>query len=150
MRDADYERLLDQLIRIEGVKLARYRDAKGDLIMADGQDVASGRLSGRGITVLEADVRRVADELDQLWPWFDKLDPVRQRVMIHMAFTMRVSGLLAMIRFVAAVGFRFWETAVEEIRISQWAKGEKWRATVLAEMLRTGEDGLSAAQPSRA
>jgi lysozyme len=151
MEDTDYKALLDQLIGIEGIKLARYRDAKGNLIVAGGQDAESAEPSARSVTLLEADVRRVASELDELWPRFEKLDPVRQRVMIHMAFTMRVSGLLAMMRFVSAMGFQFWETAAEEVMISQWAKGEKWRATVLAEMLRTGRDQLmSVAQPRNA
>jgi lysozyme len=144
MEQADYETLLDQLIRIEGVSLATYRDANGRLIVAE-----SAGVNGRTVTVLEADVRRVARELDELWPPLGKLDPVRQRVMIHMAFNMRVSGLLAMLRFVSAVEFRFWETAAEEIRISQWAKGDKRRALVLTEMLRTGRDELMSAVRAR-
>jgi lysozyme len=141
MEQADYETLLDQLIRIEGVSLAPYRDAEGKLIVAESAGV-NGRAA---VTLLEADLRRVASDLDELWPSLGKLDPVRQRVMIHMAFNMRVSGLLAMLRFVSAVEFRFWETAAEEIRISQWAKGDKRRALVLAEMLRTGRDEVMSA-----
>ena len=45
-----------------------------------------------------------------------------------------------MIRFVAAVGFHFWETAAQEMLISQWAKEGKRRAAALVEMMRTGHD----------
>jgi lysozyme len=149
MEQVDYEKLLDQLIRIEGIRLAPYRDAKGKLIVE--RYAQSAGVNGPTVTVLEADVRRVARDLDEWWPGLGKLDPVRQRVMIHMAFNMRVSGLLAMGRFVAAVELGFWEKAAEEILISQWAKGDKRRALVLAEMLRTGRDErMSAVRARRA
>jgi lysozyme len=146
MEETDYEKLLDQLIRIEGSKLAPYRDAEGSLIIGDEQYAASAGVNGPTVTVLEADLRRTTRELQEQWPALRKLDPVRQRVMIHMAFNMRVSGLLAMDRFVSAVEFRFWEAAAEEILISQWAKGDKRRALVFAEMIRTGRDEMSAFQ----
>jgi lysozyme len=148
MDDADYARLLDQLIRIEGINLAPYRDAEGNLIVADAED-AEWAWSGRRISVLEVDLRRVDRELAELWPGFEKLDAVRQRVLIHIAFNMRTSGMLAMSRFVSAVGFRLWRTAADEIMLSQWAKREKWRATVLAETLRTGRDELMSAVRAR-
>ena len=63
---------------------------------------------------------------------------MRQRVVVHMAFDLGVTGLLTMIWFVAAVGFHFWETAAQEMLISQWAKEGKRRATALVQMMRTG------------
>jgi len=64
---------------------------------------------------------------------------------------MGVTGLLAMIRFVAAVAFHFWETAAQEILISQWAKEGKRRAATLIEMMRTGhDDQIRVAQPRTA
>ena len=144
MDDADYQQLLDQLIRLEGRKLGPYRDAEGELIIADTRYAESAGVRGREVTVLEADVRRVTRELDDLCPDLSRLHPVRQRAMIHMAFNMRVRGLLAMGRFVSAVALALWETAAEEILISQWARGDKRRALVLAEMIRTGQEEMSA------
>jgi hypothetical protein len=74
------------------------------------------------------------------WPTVTKLDDVRKRVLIHMAFNMGVRGLLTMRRFMSAVECRHWETAAEEMVISQWAKQEPRRASVLAVMMRTGGD----------
>jgi lysozyme len=96
----------------------------------------------RRTLVLEIDVRREAKELDERWPGLRKLDVVRQRVMIHMAFNLGVSRLLCMGRFVSAVDFHFWETAAEEMLFSPWAKGDKQRALVLAEMMRRGRDEI--------
>ena len=84
-------------------------------------------------------------------PQLPMLDAVRQRVVIHMAFDMGVTGLLAMIRFVAAVEFHFWETAAQEMSISQWAKEGKRRAAALVEMMRTGhDDQIGGAHPRTA
>jgi lysozyme len=150
MGDTDYEKLLNQLIRLEGSKLAPYADVEGRLIVADARYAESAGVGGRTVTVLEADVRRVAGELRDQWPGFGALDAVRQRVVVHMAFSMRVTGLLAMDRLVAALEMRLWEKAAEEILISHWAKREKRRALVLAEMMQTGRDEMSAFRPRRA
>jgi hypothetical protein len=68
----DYEKLLNQLIRLEGDRLDRER-----------------------LTVLEEDVRAVAQELEEGWPAVRRIDSVRKRVLIHMMFNMEVRGVLA-------------------------------------------------------
>jgi hypothetical protein len=140
MRYRDYDKLLDQVIRIEGPRLAPCRDATGNLIVAPQHYVEALGVSGGRMTVLEADVRAVARELEERWPVVGRLDDVRHRVLVHMAFNMGVRGLLAMNRFVAAVELGVWATAAEEMLISQWAKQDPGRATVLAAMMRTGRD----------
>ena len=92
--------------------------------------------------------RRLARQLKELWPAVGKLDTVRQRVVLDMWRNVGEKGLLAMRRFVTAVEFHFWETAAEEILISQWGEDNKRRARVLAEMMRTGLD--NAIRPTRA
>ena len=139
-----------QVIRIEGSNLSPYVDVEGRLIVADARYAESAGVSGRTVAVLEADVRRVAGELRDQWGGFAALDAVRQRVVVHMAFSMGVTGLLAMGRLGTAVELGFWERATEEILISQWARGDKRRAPVLAEMMQTGQDEMNAFQPRRA
>ena len=53
---------------------------------------------------------------------------------------MGVRGLLATLRFVSPVEFRIWDTASDDMLISQWGKQEPHRASVLAAMMRTGRD----------
>ena len=150
MDDVDYENLLGQLIRIEGSNLSPYVDVEGRLIVADARYAESAGVSGRTVAVLEADVRRVAGELRDQWGGFAALDAVRQRVVVHIAFSMGVTGLLAMGRLGAALEMGLWDKAAEEILISHWAKREKRRALVLAEMMHTGRDEMNAFQPRRA
>jgi len=140
MDAVDYRTLLDQLIRIEGMRLAPYRDAAGNLIVAPDHFVERMGARGTRMAVLEIDVRAAARELEEQWPTVSKLDAVRQRVLIHMAFNMGVRGLLTMMRLVSAVESRFWETAADDMLISLWAKQEPRRASVLAAMMRTGRD----------
>ena len=96
-------------------------------------------------------MRAVAAKLEEQWPAVTKLDAVRRRVLVHITFNLGVGGLLAMRRLLGAVEFRFWATAAEEMLISQWAKQEPRRATVLAAMIRTGrDDALNVSQPRSA
>ena len=142
MDDLDCEKLLAQLMRLEGRWLAPYYDRAGNLIVVanDGGEQAS--TDRESMTVLESDVRRVALHLEDILPVVGRLDAVRQRVLIHMAFNMGVKQLLTLPRFISAVQFRNWEAAAEEMLISDWAKHEQRRASVLAQMMRTGRDDL--------
>jgi lysozyme len=140
MDAVDYGKLLDQLIRIEGGSLAPYRDIAGNLIIAPDDYVERMGVGGTRMAVLEVDVRAVARELEEQWPTVSQLDAVRQRVLIHLAFNLGVRGLLAMMRLVSAIESHFWRTAADEMLISQWAKQEPRRASVLAAMIRTGGD----------
>ena len=92
------------------------------------------------MTLLESHLRRVALDLEYILPVVGRLDAVRQRVLIHMAFNMGVERLRARLRFISAVQFRFWEAAAQEMMISDWGKHDERRADVLAEMMRTGRD----------
>ena len=141
MDDLDCEKLLAQLMRLEGRWLAPYYDAAGNLIVVANDPGEQPLTDRKSMTVLESDVRRVALHLEDIFPVVGRLD-VRQRVLIHMAFNMGVKQLLTMPRFISAVQFRNWEAAAEEMLFSDWAKHEQRRANVLAQMMRTGRDDL--------
>lgn len=68
------------------------RDAAGNLIVASDHYMERMGVRGFRLAVLEVDLRAVAGELDQLWPTTGKLDEVRQRALIHMAFNMGGPG----------------------------------------------------------
>ena len=93
MDDLDCEKLLAQLIRLEGRWLAPYYDGAGNLIVVAhdrGEEASTDR---KRMTVLESDVRRVASDLEDRIPVVGRLDAVRQRVLIHMAFNMGVDAV---------------------------------------------------------
>ena len=138
MDDRDYEKLLAQVVRLERGWLDLYCDPAGNLIVAadpPGEQVSTDR---KRMTLLESHLRRVASDLEDILPDVGRLDAVRQRVLIHMAFNIGVEQLRA--RFISAVQSGFWEAAAHEMMISDWGKHDKRRASVLAEMMRTGRD----------
>ena len=139
MNDRDYEKLLAQVLRLEGW-LAPYCDVAGNLLVAPDYHGQEASVGLERMTLLESHLRRVALDLEYMLPVVGRLDAVRQRVLIHMAFNMGVERLRARLRFISAVQFRFWEAAALEMMFSDWAKQEQWRADVLAEMMRTGRD----------
>ena len=75
--------------------------------------------------------------LDRNLPWWRALDPVRQRVMMNMAFNMQ-GKLLGFRNFLAAAQRRDWSTASAEMLDSLWARQVGDRAKRLASMMRSG------------
>ena len=142
MDDLDCEKLLAQLMRLEGRWLAPYYDGAGNLIVVANDRGERASTDRKSMTVLESDVRRVAADLEDGIPVVGRLDAVRQRVLIHMAFNMGAEQLLTLPRFISAVQFRNWQAAAEEMLFSDWAKHEQRRANVLVHMMRTGRDDL--------
>ena len=149
MDDLDCEKLLAQLMRLEGRWLAPYYDGAGNLIVVANDRGEQASTDRKSMTVLESDVRRVALHLEDIFPVVRRLDAVRQRVLIHMAFNMGAEQLLTLPRFISAVQFRNWEAAAEEMLFSNWAKHEQRRANVLAQMMRTGGDDLGSLSERR-
>jgi len=80
-------------------------------------------------TTLERDLRRIARQLEDQWPTFRKLDRVRQRVLLHMAFNIGVARLLAQRGLLRAVELCHWNLAADEMFMSDWAaqdEGQRW------------------------
>ena len=138
MDDRDYERLLAQVVRLERGWLDVYCDPAGNLIVAADPPGEQASTDRKRMTLLESRLRRVTSDLEDILPDVGRLDTVRQRVLIHMAFNMGVEQLRA--RFISAVQSGFWEAAAQEMMTSDWGKHDKRRASVLAEMMRTGRD----------
>jgi lysozyme len=153
----------------EGRKPRKYKDSEGYWTVAVGHLIDERKggslptfiaiaLAHRGLDVYKGDAMP-EDLIDQLLdydialhrgellkyrPWVAKLDPVRQAVVVDMAFNMGLEPF-------DGDGFKDWPNFVEQMRTGQWAKaaenmlGTLWakqvksRAVRLAEMVRTGQ-----------
>ena len=146
MDDSEFQKLRDLLMRNEEFRQRGYEEPTENFGARLGRSYGGVNPHPR---VLEQDVQRIAGQLEARWPSFTGLDPVRQRVLIHIAFDLSVAGLLMLRRFIVAVECGFWETAAEEMLISQWGKHDRRQAAILAEMMRVGRD-LTASQPRTA
>lgn len=130
----------EQLVLHEGLRLKPYRDTVGKLTIGVGRNLDDvGITRAEALLLLANDIEAVTGQLEK-YGWYKLLDPVRQKVIVDMAFNLGLAGLLKFQKMIAAIGCMDYEGAAEEMLDSRWARQVGRRAQRLAEMMRTGED----------
>jgi lysozyme len=130
----------------ETLRLRVYDDATGKPItpgmtVQGHPTIGYGRNLCAGISPLEAltlfanDLTAATDGVTRALPFFTRLSPVRQAVLISMALTLGLSGLLAFHATLRAIAAGQYATAAAHMRRSQWAARTGERATRLAAMM---------------
>ena len=133
--------LVRQIELHEGIRLRPYRCTAGKLTIGVGRN-----LEDRGITLAEArlllanDLADVRNGLANALPWVARLDDVRQRVLIDMAFNLGLQGLLEFKRTLEAVRQGRYQQAAGMMLESRWASQVGQRAQRLAQMMRDGRE----------
>ena len=157
----DRQDLINKLIVAEGLRLQVYKDTLGIDTIGIGRN-----LEDRGITkeelddldipsidhvyeygiteadavyLAENDVQIVEEELVRAHPCVDRLDSVRQLILIDMAFNMGVPRLCKFKKMWAAVEAEDFPTAAKEMLDSRWSRQVKGRATKLTNAMHNGE-----------
>ena len=157
----DRQDLIDKLVISEGLRLQVYKDTLGIDTIGIGRN-----LEDRGITkeeladldiptiehvyeygiteadavyLAENDVQIVEEELVRAHPCVDRLDSVRQLILMDMAFNMGVPRLCKFKKMWNAVHEEDFPTAAKEMLDSRWANQVKSRATKLANAMHNGE-----------
>lgn len=137
----DDAQLIRQLKLHEGVKLKAYK------CTADKTTIGVGRnLDDLGITEDEADyllandIERIKIALMREIPWMEKLNDVRQRVLLDMAFNLGIAGLLRFKKTLKAVEDGEYEKAGRMMLDSKWATQVGKRADRLSVMMNIGKD----------
>jgi lysozyme len=134
--------LEEQLRRDEGEKLSAYQDHLGFWTIGIGRLIDSRR--GGGIStdestmLLRNDIARIRVELLQRLPWFVHLDPVRQGVLMNMAFQMGINGVMAFQQMLGKVQTGDYAVAADKMLQSKWATQTPERAKRLAIQMRDG------------
>jgi len=124
----------------EGLRLKPYRCTAGKLTIGYGRN-----LEDRGITVEEAetllynDLAQLEQDLYERIDFFHTLSPVRQAVLIDMAYNLGIQGLWGFRKTMSHLELGEWEDAAREMLDSKWARQVKGRAKELAEIIRTGK-----------
>ena len=157
----DRQDLIEKLIVSEGLRLQVYKDTLGIDTIGIGRNLEDRGISKEeldwmdypsinhvyewGITEADAvylatnDVQIVEEELVRAHPCVDRLDSVRQLILIDMAFNMGVPRLCKFKKMWAAVEAEDFPTAAKEMLDSRWARQVKGRSTRLAHAMATGE-----------
>lgn len=137
----DIDKLVNQLILDEGIRLKPYRDSVGKTTIAIGRN-----LDDVGISEVEAkfmlsnDIDNVVNQLNKNIPWYKKLNDVRQRVLANMCFNLGIHSLLGFTHMLKALEDGNNEEAARQMESSLWAKQVGVRANRLVFMMRSGQD----------
>jgi lysozyme len=139
MTGIDRQVLVEQLLRHEAYRRHPYRCSSGRLTCGIGRN-----LEDRGITLKEAiyllnnDIDDFAAQLTKALPWVGGLSPVRQSVLVNMAFNMGLQNLLKFSRMLAALRAGNYAEAADEMLDSRWAQQVRQRAIELARQMEVG------------
>jgi len=133
----------EQLLLHEGIRLKPYKDTVGKVTIGIGRN-----LTDKGITKVEAlilldtDIQETTADCKRYIECFDRLDDVRQRVLLDMAFNMGIHGLLGFRTTLAHVAAGRYDAAADSMLLSKWADQVGRRAHRLAAWMRSGQDTL--------
>lgn len=134
--------LVDMLKRHEGIKSKVYLCSKGYETIGVGRNISK---TGMGISEIEIDfllnndLLRIRRELRTEYPWFSKLDSIRQDALIDISFNLGQTVLRKFKKALKAMSEENYELAADEFMDSRWSKQVGNRAVEVTEMIRSGE-----------
>ena len=157
----DKDLLMQKLVAHEGMRLDVYKDTLGINTIGIGRNLddrgitkdeldwmdypsieyvySDGITEADAIYLAQNDVQIVEEELLRAHPCVDRLDAVRQLVLVDMAFNLGVPRLCKFKKMWAADEAEDFPTAAKEMLDSRWANQVKSRATKLAHAMHHGE-----------
>jgi len=146
-------KLREQLIRHEGLRLKPYRCPSGYLTIGVGRNLETKGLSKKEILyllkvqgisreialyLLDNDIEYFIERTRDLFPNFDDLTDVRQRVFVDMCFNLGYRGLSGFYDLRKAVQDEDYVRAAQAMLDSRWATQVGQRAIELANMMIKG------------
>lgn len=136
----DMRSLTEQLVRHEGLRLNPYFCTAGKLTIGVGRNLeANGISKAEAYFMLENDIVKIINELDEHLPWWKDLSTVRQHVLVDMAFNMGTFGLMKFQKTLAAIKEERYADAAVEMLDSKWAKQVGNRAVSLSRAMETDQ-----------
>ncbi|KML56363.1 lysozyme [Burkholderia cepacia] len=138
MGNYDALKLKAELTRDEDRRYRIYTDTVGKVSGGIGRNLTDKGFRDNEIDLMyQNDIAETEAWLDRNLSWWRSLDPVRQRVLMNMAFNMQ-GKLLGFRNFLGAAQRSDWSTAAAEMLDSLWARQVGDRAKRLASMMRSG------------
>ena len=135
------ERIKEQLVRHEGLRLKPYRCTSGKLTIGIGRNLDDCGISQtEAYVLLENDIQNCEMQLvDEIPEIYNTLDEVRKSVLLNMCFNLGIGGLLEFNNTLAFIAAGDWERAANGMLASKWAKQVGRRAIELSELMRKGK-----------
>lgn len=132
--------VIADLKRDEGEKLKPYIDSVGKWTIGYGRNLTDVGISkAEAEFLLMNDIQAAEQNLARATPIFARMDSMRRRVLLNMAFNVGVSTLMSFHKMWDALAIEDYYTAADEMERSKWAKQVGARAARLAQQMRSGE-----------
>ncbi|MDE2097346.1 MAG: glycoside hydrolase family protein [Patescibacteria group bacterium] len=133
-----YDILYARLSRTEGRRAKPYLDTVGKVTIGIGHNLTDKGIPDTMIEDLfKLDISEALAGAETL-PVYDKLDPIRQTVLVDMVFNMGLDEVKQFVNTLAAINRRDYEAAANNMLNSEWARQVGSRAVELANIMRTG------------
>ena len=135
-------KLIEMIKRHEGVKSKVYLCSAGYETIGVGRNISE---SGLGLSddeidyLLENDIKRVQEELQDTYFWFGGLNDARQDAMVDICFNLGLTKLRGFTNALTAMSREQFDVAADEFMDIKWAKQVGMRAIRVTEMIRSGE-----------
>lgn len=135
----NYARLKKQLETDEDRRRRIYLDSVGKWSGGIGRNLSDRGFSDDEIDLMYANDIKIAEkDARALVPGFDRLDDVRQEVIMNMSFNMGYTRLSGFRKFLAAVNSSDFSEAADEMKDSKWYTQVGNRGKRLAHAMREG------------
>lgn len=131
--------ITELLVKHEGLRTKPYRCTAGKLTIGVGRNLDDRGISpDEALYMLANDIAAARKELSRAFLWFDKLDEVRQAVLIDMHVNLGLDRLSKFTNTLALIAVGKYESAAQEMLDSMWARQVGNRARDLAAMMNSG------------
>jgi len=110
------EIVLPRLKMEEGFRATLYVDTEGHKTIGYGLNLDAGLSQRVAAAALQAQLEELQEALAK-YPWYAPLDPVRQSVLLDVAFNSGLTGLLHFPHMLAAIARQDWAAAATECHV---------------------------------
>jgi len=132
------EKMREQLVKHEGLRLMPYRCTSDKLTIGVGRNLDDRGISEEtAMQMLDEDINIVLGELQKTIPDFDNLDEIIQESLVDLAFNMGTPTLLKFKATLAALKGQHLCIASRELLDSRYARQVGQRAQTIADNIRS-------------
>jgi len=132
----DKEKIMQQLVKHEGIRLTPYHCPAGKLTIGVGRNLEDkGITEKEALVLLENDIEECRRDLEEIFQGFDLLPESVQLVLVDMRFNLGPNRFRNFKRMIAAVKNQDFNLAAEEMRNSRWYYQVGQRAKTLVKMM---------------
>lgn len=133
------EKLIERIIKHEGLKLKPYRCSAGKLTIGVGRNIDdNGITEEEAVYLLNNDIRNCHSECLHNFPFYADIDKVRQGVILEMCFNLGIARLKGFKNMLTACELKNYSLASQEMLNSRWAQQVGQRARTLAQIMKMG------------